>query len=418
MTFKSISRWLTLFGLALLYAGPLTPSQALAADVLTHVTTGSGEIRGQDPSSAKQKAVKQALGQAVEQAVAQLVSRDVFASNLEFLYSRILPATQDYVVIYRVMAGMAYNNRYLVSVESKINQALLEKQLKIAGLIKTGTDYPVVLMLMAEESPDTPLPRAWWTGDTGPYTSPAETTIKAILQQHRILFARSDTIHPDPTSYNITFTSPYDTQAAMDLGRVLKADLIVLGKAITWESANRMGDQRTFDANIDLTVFDIKTQAQVLHTAAKSTAKSRMEYEGAAQALEEAAEKAGMDLAQKIETFWRQALRREKQFDLIIEGDQFLTRFISLKRRMRDIRDIENMQPKEIGAKHAVMGMTFKGNASQFANALLLKTFEGFGLEILEVTDDQVKIRFTEPQSPAGEQPIAPDPITQEKIEN
>ncbi len=413
-----MSLCLALFAVLLMDSALFIPPQALAANVITHVTTGSVKIKGQDLPGAKQKAVKQALAKSVEQAVAQLVSRDVFASNLEFLYSRILPLTQDYVVTYRVMAGMTYSDRYLVGVESKINQTRLEEQLKIAGLIKTVTDRPVVLMLIAEESLDASRARNWWTGDTGPYASTVEAIIKAMLQQKRILFARRDTTYPNPTSYNINFTSTYDTQAAMDLGRALKADLVVLGRASTSESGNRMGDQRAFDANIDLIVFDINSQAQVIHTTAKSTAKSHMEYEGTTQALEAAAEKAGMDLAQKIDTFWSRTLRQKKQFDLTVEGDNFLTRFITLKRRMRDIRDIENMQPKEIGARHAVMRMTFKGSSSQFANALLLKTFEGFGLEILEVTDDQVKIRFTAPTVLGDEQIANPTPITQEKIEN
>lgn len=69
------------------------------------------------------------------------------------------------------------------------------------------------------------------------------------------------------------------------------------------------------------------------------------------------------------------------------------------------------MQPKEIGSSHAVMEIVFKGNPQQFADAVLLKTFEGFGLEIIEVTEEQVKIRFTENQDQAPTQEdITPEP--------
>ncbi|WDP91078.1 MAG: hypothetical protein HUN04_15800 [Desulfobacter sp.] len=401
---------------------PAVLPQAHCADVLTHVTTGSQEIKGQNLPGAKQKAVKLALEQAVQQAFAKLVSREVFASNLEFLYSRLLPSAQDYVVTYRVLDGIEYNGQYLVGVESKINLGLVEKRLKDARIIKTGQEKPVVLILIAEETLDTPQPLHWWGTGAAPFTSSVATAIRTRLEQDRIPFARAAATYPDPASHNIVFASPYDAKAAMDLGQALKADLVILGKAAAAESANRMGDERAFDAHIDLTVYDVKTQALVIRTTAKATAKSEVEYQGAAQALDQAAASAGEDLAKQIDTFWSRTLRQEKQFDLTIEGENFLTRFIALKRRMRDIRDIENIQPREIGSNSAVMEVTFKGSSRQFADALLLKTFDGFGIEIAEVTDEQVSIRFTEAGGQAEEetatQPGAPTAVTQEKIEN
>ncbi len=84
-----------------------------------------------------------------------------------------------------------------------------------------------------------------------------------------------------------------------------------------------------------------------------------------------------------------------------------MPRFIALKKRFKEIRDIENMQPKEIGSAHAVMEIVYKGSPEQFANAVLLKTFDGFGLELAEVTPEQVKIRFVENQETMAPGPAA-----------
>ena len=105
---------------------------------------------------------------------------------------------------------------------------------------------------------------------------------------------------------------------------------------------------------------------------------------------------AAQDLNQKIDTFWTQNLRRENLFDVTISGENFLPRFIALKKRFKEIQDIENMQPKEIGTDKAVMELVFKGSPEQFADAVMLKTFAGFGIELTEVTDQMVFIHFIE----------------------
>ena len=89
-------------------------------------------------------------------------------------------------------------------------------------------------------------------------------------------------------------------------------------------------------------------------------------------------------------------LRREHSFDVRIEGMEFLPRFIALKKRFQQIPEIENMQPKEMGSNFALLEMFYKGRPTHFANAVMLKTFDTFGLEILDVSDTQVTIRFIE----------------------
>jgi len=403
MTLKSAAAIMLLAVFSALNILPAGVPDARSADVPTYMTTGKEKIKNQDLPGAKQKAVRQALERAVQNAFATLVSRDIFASNLEFLYDRLLPGAQDYVITYRVLDGIEHKGQYLVGVESKINLALVEKRLRNASILKTGEDKPVVLLLISEQSPDDLLPKYWWGNNPEPYTSLAETALKAQMTQNRILFALGSQ-YPDPLSYNVEFTTIQDVKAAMALGLALKADLVIIGRAIASEAANRMGDEKTFDADIDLTVYDLKSQTPVIQTHTSATTKSQMDSRGADQALTQAAQAAGQELGQKIDTFWSQALRKENQFDLTIEGDNFLTRFIALKRRIKDIRDIENMQPKEIGSSHAVMEIVFKGSPQQFADAVFLKTFEGFGLEIVEVTEEQVKIRFTENQDQPAEQ--------------
>ncbi len=379
----------------------LTMDIALAAGsvkVLTGATTGQEKIRGENIPGAKKNAVKQALKVAVQNGFASLVSRQVFGANLEFLYGRLLPRASDYVITYRVMGGVAQKGYYLVGVESKVNLELLEKHLTDAGILNAATDKPVILFLIAEQVPGNLLPRYWWGNNPEPYTSLSETIILEQMSKDRFKIVGTGPDRPDPSFYNIRFTSIYDAPAAMELGRALRADMVVLGKATASESINRMGDEKIFDGVIDLNVYDLGSGKQVMVSVSRAAARSTMDQEGAVGAITEASVLSARDLNQKIDAFWTQNLRREKLFDVTITGDKFLSRFIALKKRFKEIQDIENMQPREIGTDKAVMEIVFKGSPEQFADAVMLKTFVGFGIEVGDVTENMVSIRFIEKQ--------------------
>ncbi|MCP4721950.1 MAG: hypothetical protein GY860_21015 [Desulfobacteraceae bacterium] len=392
----------------------LDTALATSANVLTGATTGQEKISNENIPRAKKKAVEQALEVAVQNAFASLVSRQVFGANIEFLYGRLLPRASDYVITYRVIGGVQHKGYYLVGVESKVNLELLEKHLTDARILNASTDKPVILFLIAEQAPGELLPRYWWGNNPEPYTSLSENIIIEQMAQHRFKIVDTGPDRPDPSLYNIHFTSIYDANAAMELGRALKADMVVLGKTYASESINRMGDEKIFDGVIELKVYDLGAGKEVIASVSRAAAKSTMGQDGSIAAITQVSALAAQDLNQKIDNFWTKNLRRENLFDVTIAGENFLPRFIALKKRFKEIQDIENMQPKEIGTHKAVMEIVFKGSPEQFADAVMLKTFDGFGIEVGQVTEQMVSIGFIEKQD---DLPRADDPGPEEKPE-
>jgi len=359
-----------------------------------HITAGRHAISDQDMSGAQKAAVGNALEQAVQAAFSTVVSPQKLGENLDFLYDQILAHTMDFVSTYRVINGMTHNGEYLVGVESKISLELLEKRLRDAGIFNPARNNPKVLVLIAEQGPEDTHPRNWWWQPEGhPYVSTAEKSLKAVFEQALIPLVETENTHPDPGAYHVVFTCLDDQTAAMALGQALEADMVVLGMATAQASANRMGNEKTFEADVAFTALDMASQKAVIHTTATATAKS-IDTRGAGQALARAADTAGQALKKKIEGFWAQAMKEKRTFDLYVEGDNFLTRFIALKRQLKDIREIEDISPRELGSAHAIMEVSYKGTPAEFANAVMLRTFEAFGIDVSMVLDDAVKIKF------------------------
>jgi len=369
---------------------------AKRSEVLTGVTTGKRMIINHNIQQAKQKAVSDALNVALQNAFATLVSRQVFASNLDFFYDHVLSQTKDYIIIYRVLGGIENRGHYLVGVESKVDLTLLEKTLTNARILNTSQDKPVILFFITEKIPSDLLPKYWWGNNPTPYESFAEQIIINKMLKSRFIIAGNGVKRPEPSFYNITFDSIYDIEAAKNLGREMKADMIVFGKASSSEAINRMGDEKTFNAQINLEGYNLETGEKVVVSQVQAVAISETDQEGNIKAIAKAANLSAQDLSEKINTYWIQNLRKEHAFDLKIQGDNFLPRFIALKQRFKQMAGIENMQPKEMGSDYAVMQVFYKGKPSQFADAVMLKTFESFGLELSDITESLVTIKFIE----------------------
>jgi hypothetical protein len=419
MTMVLQLRFLLVAFVVAVFCFPLTGVMAARQDSL-HITIGQHKINGQDTSGAKKAAVRDALEKAVQIAFVSVVSQQKLGENLDVLYDRLLAHTMDFVSTYRVINGMAHNGAYLVGVESKISLELMEKRLRDAGVFNQAQNNPRVLLLIAEQGPEDTQPRCWWWQPEGnPAASIAEKSLKVVFEQARIPLVVAGNNYPDPAAYNIVFSAMGDQTAAMALGQALKADMVVLGLASAQESANRMGNEKTFEAGVVFTVLDTASQKEVIHETSTAAAKST-DTRGADQALAQASETAGQALKEKIEGFWAQTIKEGKNFDLYVEGDNFLTRFIALKRQLKDILELEDISPRELGSSHAIMEVTYKGTPAQFANAVMLRTFEEFGIEVSMVLDDAVKIRFVaSPKNNPASQPsqdgpkvIVPQPDT------
>jgi len=373
-----------------------TLSAAQDSSILMGVTTGKRKIINNNLQQTEQSAISDALDIAVQNAFAKIVSKQALASNLDFFYHQVLSHASDYIITYQVLGGIESKGYYLVAVESKMDMFKLEKTLTDARIINANKEKPVILFFIAEKTPSDLLPNYWWGKNPIPYQSFTEKIIIDKMIQDRFIVTGNDTVRPDPSFYNITFNSIYDVDAAKDLGKKMDVDLIVFGKAASAEATNIMGQEKTFNAQISLEGYNVETGEKVLTSEVQAVAKSDTDSEGNIQALFKAASLSAVDLSAKIDAYWTRHLRKEHSFDVTIKGENFLPRFIALKQEFQQMSEIENMQPKEMGSNYAVMQIFYKGNSSQFADAVMLKTFDSFGLEFSDITDTLVTIKFIE----------------------
>ncbi len=387
---KQAAVWAAIF--AILFPGP--GGAAATTDDIQILTTGVQSIAGKEIPEARQAAVSDALEQAVAIAFARVVPPRTFAANLEFLHSRILPAAEDYISTFRVLGEATYKDSYLVGVESRVQAGALTQALAEAGILNAETGRPRILLLIAEQTASDLLPRYWWGNNPEPYHSHAEIQIADKMTQNRFNVVGVGEQRPDPKAYGIQFKSIYDTGAAVNLAEALNADLVMLGRAGATESGNSMGDETVFDAVVHLEVLDVTTGKPVAGCEHQAAAKADADQTGDVRAITRAVDLAYADLSAQLKRSWTQKSGKEAAFTVRIQGNQFLPRFIALKKRFEEIKGIRTVTPREIGSEHAALEVTYEGSSEQFARHIMQKPFDGFKIDIEEVSDTSVSIRF------------------------
>jgi len=363
--------------------------------IFTIVSTGSQDIKEGLSPKLKKAAVTSALKSSVERAVSELLTPDVFASNLEVLYKSVLLKPSKYIKNYSVIAELKEETRYVAAVKVNIDLVLLKKHLKRYGIIKSNREKPALLFLISEQSDQDAYPKQWWGEEPSSYESLVTDEIIKIVTAEEFAIVGGSAEKIDLKKYGIAFKSISDTSAAIKLGLKLKADIVITGSAKSFEALNRMGDEKIYEAEIALRMFSVKNQRKIGSIALKATANNLDSIEGNRSALVKAGQLSADEITLAANKYWEEnILKKEQMIETKIEGEDYLSSFIHLRKALNSMPEVKSVQTKELGSGQAVVNILFKGNADKLAQAILLKTFDSFGIEIFNVQERSFTIRF------------------------
>ena len=150
-----------------------------------------------------------------------------------------------------------------------------------------------------------------------------------------------------------------------------------------------------------LEIFATETGEPMGTIDQSAVAKSSVEAEGPNQALVQAGDLAAEALVARISDFWSARQQTVRAIETRVEGTDYLSSFILLRKVLNDMPGIQDVKTKELGSDRAMVDIMFKGNAPTLANNLMLKTFDSFSIEISEVTSSSMVIRFVTPKDVA-----------------
>ncbi|MBF0203639.1 MAG: hypothetical protein HQK67_04810 [Desulfamplus sp.] len=77
-----------------------------------------------------------------------------------------------------------------------------------------------------------------------------------------------------------------------------------------------------------------------------------------------------------------------------IEGSDYLSSFIMLRKTLNSMNGIKDVQTRELTSEQATVTILFNGDGKYLAHELTQNTFDDFRLELSDITDESLTIRF------------------------
>ena len=392
-----------LSGLMLLFFG-LTlvlmigkPSQAQeSATTKTFVVVGTATMQGDNVSAVREKAIADSLVTAVALMTRELLEVESLVENFSQLNELLFNQASAFVQGYKVLTEADQDKFYRVIVKATVSGKKISKKLTDAGILRASTTLPSVVFLIAEQNLEQESPMFWWSPMGSNFVSISEAVMVKHLREsgftiinHRGARDRSlvdweDINRPDLTNLE-----------AAEIGAALKADVIILGTSLATPSTNIMGSaMRSFNGTVTLRALRSDGADPMLKLTRTAVAVSEDDSVGGREALVDAGAMAGAALAEELNIAWQKQAGRPSVVEVVILGTNQLANYVKFRKTLNSISGVEGIRVKEIKPNEATLLVEYIGKPQDLASALMQQNFKSFGINIYEVTPENLKVEL------------------------
>ena len=382
-----------------LSAGGLLTEAAWAQEsgqTKTFIVIGTATVQGTNVSAARDKAIADGLVTAVALMTEELLEVEVFVREFAKLNELLFEQTSTFIQDYKVLTEADLDNRYRVAVEATVSRRKISKLLTDTGILRVQTTLPSVLFLIAEQGLDKPAPEFWWGSQEPDFMSVAEAAMAGPLEAAGFIIIDHKGARNLSEVPWTAFDKPELTdEEAAELGSQLKADVVVIGVASVSPSTNIMGSaMRSFNGTTSVRVIKTDPVQPLFNLTRTAVAVSENDNTGNRQALEDAGGLAGQALAEELTAVWQKQAGKPSQISMVIRGTSHLAYYVQFRKSLNTIPGVGGIRVKEIKPNEATLQVEYKGKPQDLAAALMKQNFEGFGINIFEVTADMVRVEI------------------------
>jgi hypothetical protein len=380
--------------MAVVFSGQVLAQES--AQNKTFVVVGSAKVHGGNVQSAREAAIKEGLVMAVARMTEEILKVEALVDNFPRVNKLVYEKTDKYIQDYKVLTETPSGSGkiYRVVVQATVAGKKIAKQLSGEGILQVQTKLPAVLFLIAEQNVKEVLPQFWWGAGMQYFVSVSEqAAVDAFKTKGFSVIAHNGLQLEQLVDWASEALPNLTNEQALELAANLKADIVVVGTSTVSDSTNTMGyETKSFKGIFQARALHKDTGEELAAIKQDAVTTNVDEYEGGLAALSDAGSTAGEALAQQLATQWRILLEKPSEVEIAVEGTSKLAHFVKFRKALSSIAGVEGIRVKEIRPNEATLIIDYKGKAEDLASALMLKTFDTFGIDIYEITQDNLGI--------------------------
>ena len=383
--------------LAAFQAAAQPPSQ-------TYVVIGTETISAENITAARKEAIANGLVSAVGLAVADVLTVDAIVANYEKLNQTVFDNPGRFIQDYKVLTESSLENGYRVVVQATVFGSKVKNELIRSGVLLTQEKMPAVLFFIVEQNLETPFPQYWW-GRNMPFEKTlAESAMDETMREKGFRIVEHGPQVQLMARQSVPDAPQVTVAEAIELGKGLRADAVVLGRAVADNAPNMMGsDLRSFKGGIIVRAYLIDTGEEITAVDKTAVTANADVIAGSREALRAAGELAGEGLSAQMAAAWQKKGLAAGKVDIQLTGTRNLANFVQFRRMLTSLSGVEDVQVKELKADDATLRIAYRGKTRELADAMMIQPFETFGINIYDVSEDRLRVQLV-PYGPGSVQ--------------
>ncbi len=357
--------------------------------------TGTSVVCNKDVVKARNQAISNSLISAVEMVVSDFLSTESLVRNFQILNEALYDNTGKFIQNYKVLTELISGKTYRVMVQATVSIDMVKQHLLSVGIRLVKKSLPKILFFIAEQNIEDASPQCWWGEDMTLTKTVTENAMSENMRKKGFTVIDHENILRNLRLDILSYKSDLDNEQAVNLGTRLQADVVIIGKSVADIAPNTMGENiRSFQGTVTVCALRTDTGAEIASTMQSAVAVNTDEVAGSIKALSHAGFLAGEELASQIAGVWRKAVKMPTVVEIIVEGTVQLANFVTFRNNLNDMAGVNGMQIKEMKFDESAIIVNFQGNAEELADALMLKAFDSFGINIYEVSQNHLRIKL------------------------
>ena len=360
----------------------------------TFVVIGTSKVPGDNIQVARDRAISESLVTAVALMTEEILQVDSLVENFLQVNELIYENTDAFVQNYKVLTETRSGKSYRVIVKATVSGEKIAKQLSRAGVLRVKVTLPAILFFISEQKLQEDSPRYWWGKEMGGFEATTTTTMANILRAHGFAVVDHRGIEIGKMDdWNSSDKPELTDEEALKLGTLLQADVVIVGTSIASPTTSVMGDElKSFKGNLNARVLRTETGEALANISRTAVTANVDERAGGREALAMTGTLAGDQLAPQLSAAWRELVEKPSQVEVTVEGTGNLANFVKFRRALTSISGVGGIRVKEIKPNETTLIVEYQGKAEDLASALMLQDFKNFGINIYEITQQNLKI--------------------------
>ena len=361
------------------------------AEVETTQVEGVAAIVGNDTATARDRALDDARRKAVEQVAGAHVSAQTITKNFQLVEDRIYARASGFVKKYDIVAEYKEEGVYHVKIRAAVDKSAVVERLDQIFMVK-----PRVIVMVAEQNIGANGFSYWW-GSSGFVADMGLVQTHLINKWQPRGFKFVDpALLTDKLSVSGAMKKPdVDNASAVTIGRDVDADIAIVGRVLVSDGGKPFPDLKihVYHAVGNLRVLSVDTGEILAVKEEKGVGRAVDPNVGGREAIKALAKKLSDDLESRILERWTQEASSARDLELVARGAKSSKMVRELARVIRDeVRGVESVRVRRRKAGKAYLAVRVRSRASDFAYDLESKTYEGFGVEVSDVTRSKVVV--------------------------